>query len=69
MYLNLPSFIVSISPICLTLTWDVFKFDSLGREQNATFSLTLTWDVFKFIMFSLLNTYVFDKLKVDQNFN
>ena len=33
---------------CLTLTWDVFKYDMDNIEEFSEMSLTLTWDVFKY---------------------
>ena len=35
------------APNRLTLTWDVFKYYKLVKEEYVKDRLTLTWDVFK----------------------
>ena len=48
MYLNKDkSQIYYVVQVCLTLTWDVFKFNIINASLLSCVCLTLTWDVFK----------------------
>ena len=49
MYLNLPTKEKFLSCFGLTLTWDVFKYESKKEYIFQPYRLTLTWDVFKFL--------------------
>ena len=47
MYLNTVLYKTPTGVVGLTLTWDVFKFNSFITIAKPITRLTLTWDVFK----------------------
>ena len=49
MYLNINPMGMKSMKEGLTLTWDVFKYQSEKEVMDLRVRLTLTWDVFKYV--------------------